>query len=110
MRRLKDTCQLSRNLRIGESGNRQKPNRRLQFRHKNGSVEIESSDYSYLATSAERYQLISRDVSDELGTMIVLFLASKVPAGVLADRLQEEHPDLEWVSNLLREWDQLEGP
>jgi hypothetical protein len=43
--------------------------------------------------------------STELKSLTALLLADLIPAGVYADRLQEEKPDLEPVSDFLRRWE-----
>lgn len=47
-------------------------------------------------------------VSDELNTLIVLMIGHCVPVGVVADKLQEEKPELEDLATKLREWEENE--
>jgi hypothetical protein len=43
--------------------------------------------------------------SDDLATLLVLMIGQLVPVGIVADRLQEDHPDLEKVAVFLRLWE-----
>jgi hypothetical protein len=43
--------------------------------------------------------------SDELTTLLVLLIGQLVPVGVVADKIQEEQPQLEKLATKLREWE-----
>lgn len=52
------------------------------------------------------YRLVNFEISDDLKTLVGLFVVGQVPAGVLADRLQDERPDMDFYADFLRLWEQ----
>lgn len=111
----KDTCQLERHLRLWsplpELGRYGKDAclRRLNIRLKRYAVDF------YLAVpsvgciaNVTEYQSLSVEPDDDLYTLLVLFVGNLVPAGVLADALEEKHPKTAPVAEFLRKWEQLD--
>jgi len=47
------------------------------------------------------------NATQDLNSLGALLITGLVPAGVFADKLQEEFPQHEEAANLLREWEQI---
>lgn len=53
-----------------------------------------------------RVQYVDR-ASNELKSLVALWVCDLVPAGVLADRLEEEAPEHQPAADLLRKWERI---
>jgi hypothetical protein len=109
----KDTCQLERHLRLWsplpELGRYGKDVclRRLNIRLKRYAVEFHLQvPHVGCIALVSSYITIKVEPDDDLYTLLVLFVGDLVPAGVLADALEEKHPKTAPVAEFLRKWEQ----